>query len=236
MYTHGLATICLTEAFGLSGDKQVGAAAQQAINFIVAAQDPAGGGWRYDPKQPGDTSAVGWQVMALKSGMMAGLSVPSTAIEGAAKFLNSVGTGTGGFGYIGKGAAPPTSAVGVLCSQYFGAKVDSPVVAGGVKLMMANTPDKHKNNCYYYYYATQVMHNVPGSDWDAWNRIMRKQLIESQVKSGCAAGSWDPAGDQWGKEAGGRILVTSLNCLTLEIYYRYLPLYQIDGKKPAAKK
>ena len=36
--------------------------------------------------------------------------------------------------------------------------------------------------------------------------------------------------------AGGRIMVTSLNCLTLEIYYRYLPLYQMDGKKPAAKK
>jgi hypothetical protein len=236
LYTHGLATICLTEAFGLTGDKQVGAAAQQAINYIVAAQDPNGGGWRYKPKEAGDTSAVGWQVMALKSGMMAGLSVPSSALEGAAKFLNSVGNGSGGFGYTGPGPVVPLSAVGILCSQYLGAKVDSPVVTGGVKLLMAHTPDKAKNNCYYYYYATQVMHNVPGSDWDAWNRIMRKQLIESQEKQGCASGSWNPTGDQWGKEAGGRIMVTSLNCLTLEIYYRYLPLYQMDGKKPAAKK
>lgn len=237
LYTHGLAAICLSEAYGLSGDKQVGAAAQQAINFIVAAQDPAGGGWRYAPKEAGDTSAVGWQVMALKSAMMAGLSVPSTAMEGAAKFLNSVGDGNGRFGYTGPGAgSEAVCAVGILCSQYLGAKVDSPVVTGGMKLLMANTPDKHKNNCYYYYYATQVMHNIPGSDWDAWNRIMRKQLIESQVKSGCASGSWDPTADRWAKEGGGRIMETSLNCLTLEIYYRYLPLYQLGDKKPAAKK
>lgn len=236
MYSHGLSTICLSEAYGLSGDKQIGAAAQQAINFICAAQDPAGGGWRYAPKEPGDTSVVGWQVMGLKSGLMAGLSVPSTALEGAAKFLNMAGNGSGGFGYTEKGAGLATSAVGLLCSQYLGAKSDSPVMAGGVKMLMGNLPDKHKGNSYYYYYGTQVMHNIPGSDWDAWNRVMRKQLIESQIKQACAAGSWDPSGDNWGKEAGGRIMVTALNCLTLEVYYRYLPLYQLDGKKPAAKK
>lgn len=236
LYTHGLATICMSEAYGLTGDKQIGASAQQAINFIVAAQDPAGGGWRYSPKEPGDTSAVGWQVMALKSGLMAGLSVPSTALEGAAKFLNTVGNGYGGFGYTDQGAGLATSAVGLLCSQYMGKSKDSPVIQGGVKLLMGNLPNQHKNNCYYYYYATQVMHNVPGSEWDTWNRQMRKLLIESQVKTGCTAGSWEPATDSWGKESGGRIMVTSLNCLTLEVYYRYLPLYQLDGKKPAAKK
>ena len=33
--------------------------------------------------------------------------------------------------------------------------------------------------------------------------------------------------DAHGKE-GGRIMVTSLCCLTLEVYYRYLPLYKLD--------
>ncbi len=81
MYTHGLATICLCEAYGLSGDKRIGEAAQMAINFIVKTQNPAEGGWRYqgNPDEGGDTSVVGWQVMALKSGIMAGLDVPTTA-------------------------------------------------------------------------------------------------------------------------------------------------------------
>ena len=36
------------------------------------------------------------------------------------------------------------------------------------------------------------MHNFADADWDAWNRKMRRALIETQVKEGCATGSWDP--------------------------------------------
>jgi hypothetical protein len=27
-------------------------------------------------------------------------------------------------------------------------------------------------------------------------------------------------------------MVTAMNCLTLQVYYRYLPLYQLDGQGP----
>src|SRR4029079_14191632 len=74
MYSHGLATITLCEAYGLTEDRKIGAAAQQAIIFIEKSQ-AADGGWRYKPGEPGDTSVVGWQVMAMKSGLMGGLSV-----------------------------------------------------------------------------------------------------------------------------------------------------------------
>lgn len=235
MYSHGLATICLTEAYGLSNDKRVGAAAQGAINFICSAQDPKGGGWRYNIGQAGDTSVVGWQVMALKSGMMAGLIVPSSAFEGASRFLGDASNGKGGFGYEDSRPRLVTSAVGLLCWQYLGHERESKVIQGGMKILMDNLPEQHKNNSYYYYYGTQVMHNLPGTEWDTWNRSMRKLLIDSQIKSGCAEGSWDPKEDEHGKETGGRIMVTSFNCLTLEVYYRYLPLYQLDGRKPVNK-
>ncbi len=74
------------------------------------------------------------------------------------------------------------------------------------------------------------MHNLSGIEWDVWNRQMRKILIDTQVRKGCAAGSWDPqvpSKDAWGGP-GGRLMMTSLSCLTLEVYYRYLPLYQVD--------
>ncbi|HKI21577.1 MAG TPA: hypothetical protein VKA15_27025, partial [Isosphaeraceae bacterium] len=41
-------------------------------------------------------------------------------------------------------------------------------------------------------------------------------------------GSWDPfqpVPDHWGQRAG-RLYLTSLSILTLEVYYRYLPLYR----------
>jgi hypothetical protein len=78
-----------------------------------------------------------------------------------------------------------------------------------------------------------VLHNAPGPQWDEWNRTMRRLLIETQEKTGCQEGSWDPNRpdpDPWGNQ-GGRLMVTSLCCLTLEVYYRYLPLYQLDRNR-----
>jgi hypothetical protein len=108
------------------------------------------------------------------------------------------------------------------------------MVRGGAYLA-ANSPDKGVRNLYYWYYATQVMHNMAGPEWDTWNRKMRRVLIDSQEKESCAAGSWDPmkpSKDAWG-DAGGRIMTTSLAALTLEVYYRYLPLYKLDKEEDA---
>jgi hypothetical protein len=114
--------------------------------------------------------------------------------------------------------------------EYLGTQRNDPLMTEGVAVLMGNLPDNSVRSLYYWYYATQVMHNVPGPQWDTWNRKMRKVLIESQVKEKCAAGSWDPdkpSKDPW-SDAGGRIMVTSLACLSLEVYYRYLPLYKLD--------
>jgi hypothetical protein len=48
---------------------------------------------------------------------------------------------------------------------------------------------------------------------------------------GCAAGSWDPEKPMPDPHAnvGGRIYSTALATLTLEVYYRYLPLYQTNA-------
>ncbi len=106
----------------------------------------------------------------------------------------------------------------------------------GVRHLLNNPPEAKIHNVYYWYYATQVLHNYGGSPWDAWNRPLRKLLIATQTRSNtCANGSWDPdepAKDQWGFQ-GGRLMTTALSCLTLEIYYRYLPLYKIDAEERA---
>ena len=244
MYTHGLTTICLCEAYGLSHDSDVRVAAQKSLDFICAAQNPTRGGWWYQgrPDEAGDTSVVGWQIMALKSGIMAGLEVPEAVLGRAQKWLQSTSHGQAGglFAYNTEmGPSPSMTSVGLLCSQYLGMKRTDPAMVEGVGFLTSpdQLPAVERRNIYYWYYATQVLHNVPGRDWDQWNRKMRKLLITTQVKQGCATGSWDPAEpakDAWG-EAGGRIMMTSLSALTLEVYYRYLPLYKLDAnQQPAA--
>jgi hypothetical protein len=244
MYSHGLATIALCEAFGLSGDRNVGQAAQGAVNFIIGAQNKNDFGWRYNPGDPGDTSVVGWQIMALKSAQMAGLNVGGSGgtgsiFDSAGKWLDLVKTGPNDsqFQYQpGSGATPTMSAAGLLCRQYLHAKRADPMMIDGVKYLMQNPPDVKVHNCYYWYYATQVLHNYAGYEWDTWNRAMRKLLITTQTRSNtCANGSWDPENpskDQWGPQ-GGRHMITALSCLTLEIYYRYLPLYKVDAEENA---
>ncbi|HEX3658400.1 MAG TPA: prenyltransferase/squalene oxidase repeat-containing protein [Pirellulales bacterium] len=242
MYSHGLATICLCEAFGMSKDKRIGASAQAAIKFIESAQNKDDGGWRYTPGQPGDTSVTGWQLMALKSGQMAGLAVDRNVIELGKKYLKSASSKSkqgGLFGYLPEsGPSATMTAVGLLCTQYLGAKIDDPSLAEGRAYLLKLLPDIQRRNSYYWYYATQVMHNTPDADWDKWNFAMRRTLIESQVKEGCAAGSWDPQKPtaDTGSDTGGRIMTTSLAALTLEVYYRYLPLYTLDKKDQARRR
>ncbi len=236
MYSHGLATITLCEAYGLTKDPTIQKSATAAIRFVENAQHPRTGGWRYNPGDEGDTSVVGWQVMALKSAQMAGIYVNVKSFDGAKVWLKSCSKGSygGNFSYTpDQGATPTMTSVGLLCWQYMGTRPEEALMQEGVATLLKQMPDSGVRSLYYWYYATQVMHNVPGPDWDNWNRKMRRVLIETQCKEGCAMGSWDPdkpTRDPWG-DAGGRLFVTSLAALTLEVYYRYLPLYKLD--KPA---
>ncbi len=63
-YSHGICTIAVCEAYTMTNDPSLREPAQALINEIIYGQDPVGGGWRYTPKMPGDTSVTGWQFMA----------------------------------------------------------------------------------------------------------------------------------------------------------------------------
>ena len=48
MYSHGLATIALCEAYGMTKDTKIGIPAQAAVAYIERAQNRDAGSWRYD--------------------------------------------------------------------------------------------------------------------------------------------------------------------------------------------
>ena len=224
MYSHGICAIVLCEAYGMTRDKILYSAAQQALNFICFAQDPIGGGWRYRPQTPGDTSVVGWQLMALKSGHMAYLQVPPVVARKASLFLDSVqSNGGANYGYTGPGAGPATTAVGLLCRMYLGWKRDNPALQRGIQWLSKRGPSR---DMYYNYYATQVMRHWEGEPWTKWNAVMRDQLVESQAQRGHEKGSWFFADSGHGTRQGGRLYHTAMSAMVLEVYYRHMPIYR----------
>lgn len=225
MYSHGIATIALCEALAMTQDRALAAPAQAAIGWIVAAQDPAGGGWRYAPRMPGDTSVTGWQLMALKSGHLAYLVIPPRTVEGGSHFLDTVADPSGAaYGYTAPGQGAGTTAVGLLCRMYLGWEHDRPALRRGVEHLAGLGPSP--TNMYYNYYATQVLHHYDDAElWKSWNERMRQQLLAHQSTTGHEAGSFF-FGEGHDVTTGGRLYMTAMSVMTLEIYYRYLPLYK----------
>ena len=256
MYIQGIATICLSEAAAMndaaiaaakprdtmigvksrrivvSDTKKLKAAAQAAIAFVSNAQHPEGG-WRYNPGQAGDTSVVGWQIMGLISGRSAKLQVPPLVLSRANRFLDSVAANDGAhYGYDKPGSKESTTAIGLLCRMYMGWDKKTPALKRGVEFLSQKGPAP--DNMYYNYYTTQVLHHYGGDEWTKWNDVMREQLVKTQILKGHGTGSWNLADPHGGP--GGRLYMTCLATMTLEVYYRHLPLYDELEKKQVASR
>lgn len=234
LYSHGMAAIALCEAYGMTKDPSLKEPAQKSLDFIVATQHPDFGAWRYRPRFESDTSVSGWQLMALKSGQMAGLTVPQSAYDLVSKWLDSVEreASQGRFSYHpSKPVSQAMTAEGLLMRQYLGVGRSDPSLMAGANYLKQRLPRLEERDSYYWYYATQVMFHMQGDYWSEWNAKIRDLLVDTQDKSIGLSGSWSPVSptkSKWG-EAGGRHYLTCLNLLMLEVYYRHLPLY-IDVK------
>jgi hypothetical protein len=223
MYSHGIATLALCEAYAMSRDANLATPAQEAAKFIVNAQHEMGG-WRYEPGEPGDLSVSGWQITALKSGLHAKLEIPRDVWYRAGRFLDSVQEDRGAaYGYQSPSTKKKSmSVVGLFSRMMLGWPHDHPPLLKGVAQIAEQPP--HQNNMYFNYYATQVLRHHGGSAWRRWNPRMRDYLVDLQATSGHETGSWY-IDENW-SDRGGRVYTTTLAILTLEVYYRYMPMYQ----------
>ncbi|MAR13749.1 MAG: hypothetical protein CL681_27720 [Blastopirellula sp.] len=251
LYSHGIATIALCEAYGMTQDPDLREPAQRAIDFIVAAQHETRGGWRYTPGVSSDTSVTGWMMMALKSGDLAGLKVPETTYQKIDNWLD-LSQGSDGERYLyrynpyapdtaeqrhGRVASKTMTSVGLLMRLYSGWKRDADELQAGAEYLLDHLPANGtlrnpQRDTYYWYYATQFMFHMKGDYWKKWNAALHPTLVDTQVMDGELAGSWHPrtpVPDRWAAH-GGRLYVTTLNLLSLEVHYRHLPLYDDTAK------
>ena len=231
MYTQGIATIALAESYAMTADAKLGDPVQRAASFIYRARNPQAGGWRYDPGQAGDTSVLGWQVMALKSAARAGVPVPENAFAHARAWLDRVSKDSdpGLYSYQpNEGVTASMTGESLFVQQLLGLTPTEPRMLQSVDFVLDHLPDWDKEApTYFWYYASLALFQHQGDAWRTWNAAVSKELIDHQRLDGRAAGSWDPS-DDWSR-LGGRVYQTALCTLMLEVYYRYLPMYGEDA-------
>ena len=255
IYSHSIAALALSEAYGMTQDPALRDPAQRAIDFLVASQHPERGGWRYSPQLGSDTSVTGWAMMALKSGELASLEVPEETYQRIRQWLDySQSSSNDPHLYVynplapdtpeqrhGRKPSPTMTSVGLLMRLYLGWQRDHANMIRGAEYLAENLPQlgsarNPERDTYYWYYATQVMFHMGGDYWQAWNGKLHPLLVNHQIRQGPLAGSWDPrqpVPDRWAPHAG-RLYVTTMNLLSLEVYYRYLPLYEDTAGRPGA--
>ena len=225
MYGQGVATLALAEAFGMTRDDMLSRPVTDAVRFIVTAQDTYGGGWRYLPGQPGDTTVTAWQLAALKSAALAGIEVPTPTIDAIRRFLDRVQARAGeSYGYQGPQAQPCTSAIGLFCRIHTGWR-EADTLDRGLAALAKPGPDPQA--VYTNFYLAQALLQGNHAAWPKWNRRNRDQLVAAQARIGHEQGSWSFADPE--TAPGGRLAHTALAVLTLEVYYRLLPVYRPEA-------
>lgn len=222
-YIQALVVLTFCEAYELTSDSNLKGLAQGGVDFIQNSQ-LSKGGWRYyspgdfdfHPNVDGDTSVLGWQMLALKSGISAGLSVrPSVAYQ-AGNFLDSVmSKDAKSYRYQPKtnedvDKTKGTTAVGVLIREYLGWEPGFKRLDAGAEQLAEWLDDaesdwqkakkgskKKKNvplvvdgrlvhNLYFSYYAALALHHYGGKLWQERFPKLRDFLVETQSRGGVA--------------------------------------------------
>ena len=265
-YVNGIVTYALCEAYGITKLPFLKPPMERGLGFIIRGQQENGGwNYNYNPRshqephEPDrwDLSVSGWQVQALKAGYVAGANVPGLfeAIEKSIDFVKNVTYKDGEFGYSSPGDGSwGMQGAGTLALQLLG-EGRARETREGIENIAKNAEVKwkrdgqykvHANPTYNWYYLTQAMFHAGRRRWRHWNDMFAKELIRNQKPDG----HWECPGKQkflWKDPKSGKMKTytqpeydpyysTTLCCLSLQVYYRYLPTYKMPEPIKSAEK
>ncbi|HWG42982.1 MAG TPA: prenyltransferase/squalene oxidase repeat-containing protein [Gemmataceae bacterium] len=241
MYHHGIATLMLAEAAGMT-DRQLAVEVRQgvenAVAIILKAQRTTGadrGGWRYRVAgTDSDMSVTGWQVMALRAAKNLGCDVPAETIERAVEYIKRCqDNGSGGFRYNPHGQLTlACTGTSILALEICGKEhhhCHEALRGGAYLIRKPNLPNAAQPYFFYsIYYGSQAAFQLSGNYWTLFRPKLHEVLLSMQN----GVGFWD--GQSSDAKQGGRAYCTSMAILALTVEYRFLPIYQ-RSEEPADK-
>ncbi len=221
MYGHAIATVALCGAYVSSGDDNLRNACEQAVSFIVRAQN-SDGGWRYAPATgTSDSSVTGYMLLALRMATLGGITVPAATSDAALKWLDQMTGDDGKTSYVkgSSSASIPLTATSVFDRLVYDVSKEDTKIKKGIEFLAGRIPSKARSDIYSWFWTANAMTAYGGEDCLAWFSALRKVLLEGQKAEGEMKGSWEPDGVY--TKSGGRVLSTALGCLCMEACYRY---------------
>lgn len=219
MYSQGLATLALSEVWGMSSRPELRDTLKRAVDVIIRAQHSSGG-WRYTPLPVAEDLSVTVMVLvALVSAQEAGILVPKEVIDRSVRYVERCQNDSGGFRYMLRAGdeAFARSAAGTMALHLLG-HGDEPAARQGLAYLKRAGDGVFKSvNFYYYahYYAVNAMYQAGEEHYDPWYAKIRDGLLNKQRKDG-----------SWSGGRGGTEYSTGMAILVLGVPYRFLPIYQ----------
>ena len=261
-YRHGIVMYALAEAYAMTRIPMLESIVKKGTRRIITGQN-ANGSFNYgydNSKMRSDLSVAGWNYQAMKAAFAAECDIEGLipAMDKAMDVgLKKTHLATsGGFCYGDKGGAKGTmTSVGTLCLQLFGDVKSKEVQRGVAYLEQPNQfwfSWKGQNgkvpgwSLYQWYYQTQVFfqaydgHKVK---WRKWDKLFSRELVKRQKRDG----RWESPQYAFGSNKKGHgegsfkgldqpVYATSLCCLMLEVYYRYMGTSAVKNLEKIASK
>jgi hypothetical protein len=230
---HAIAGLALAEGYGMGKTEEFGRAAQAAVDCSIAKHQVKDSGWGREPRKNPDLATTIWYTNQLKSAKIAGLKVEGVGFQGAMNFIDSVTAGTG-LAAIAPGKSPSLAmtAAGAWGRTMMGTPITEPLLAKAADALVKAPPAaKSPGDFCHLYFATHFLFQMGGDRWMKWNEAYKPAMINAQAKGPIPLGSGPEDLDgSWTEGQGeaaakSRVYATALGALSLEIYYRYLPMY-----------
>lgn len=235
MYCHGMATLALSQAWGMTGDDDVKKSLKKAVDLIIKCQSKDGsvnhGGWRYEPVPSGaDISVTIMQVMALRGAKDSGIHVPDETMKRALSYINSCyDEATGGYTYQPRSRAPgfARTAAGICVLKLTGEydkKIDR-----SIEFLKASMARPREHFWYGHYYACHAMHQVGGKDWEDYYNHIRANFLPAKPNENRSPSHAQSDDGSWSRndfQSAGPVYQTSIAVIALSVPANYLPIFQ----------
>jgi len=222
MYSHGIATVALSELYGETHSPLLRERLAQIVNVIINAQSPVGG-WRYRPgAKDSDVSVTVLQIAALRAARNAGLAVPQLTIDRASDFIaRCYNEADGGYGYQPGGPTGFARTAAAIYSLQLCGRYDDPGIKTGSDYILAHNDETEPWWPYGCYYAAPAEYMIGGEAWRQWYDQTKSKLMATVIREGDT--------DYWDAKRSaqlGPIYDTAVFTTLLALPLHYVPLYQ----------